>query len=605
MPRRFLWLISLLLIVAVPPARAQERRKADTDPAEWVPADALVYVGVTDTERFWSDFTKTTTYRAMTDKELAKSDRGPDVIARAVEKFKAHLAKALEVEADALKSPFSGPLALYLTAPRGGGPKEIEPGLVAGVGDSELMQKYFDNALRHLKDAAHLYEPVSAGDATIHVFTSRGADQAKKEEKTAEEPDFSEKQGLEAFLDKFVGELFTPESMPDHLAACLTKERLILAGSAGQVRRVLAREKAGQTLAGTDDYKALLQHLKPLGELRLLVNLPRVFEIARADWDGGEEDYRRTMSILGTSSLRSVVGHLRVGAKSYDGKFELLFLMSGERTGLAKVLSMDNQPVAPASVVPAAAGLYASVNVAPARLLDEITRMIRQGSPDAADAFQRSLEQVPLSPGAEPINLRKDVLDHLGGPLTAYAGFTRPFGAGSLRLLVSLGHRNRDALGRFASLLPGATPRDVRGTPVYSSPMFGPLTLAVTSDQILAGNLAALEATLAGDTSDSLAEEVTFRRAARLVPKEAWLVLFVDQRKLTEALLELAKKKEDVLSDPSLAAILMFMQRTGSDFSDTATTRRMLDYAQATIMTVASTTEGVQITAVELKPKED
>ena len=262
-------------------------------------------------------------------------------IASVVKKFKERLARLLDVDPAELRDPFAGPLAMYLAVPPGGGPDDVQGVLIAGVGELDVMQSYLNAVTARLKEAATGYETVSAGRHTIQVFTSSGAAPEEEEE---DEFDFDEggpsplgmgmgPEALTAAIDDRLEKVFSLEDLPEELAVCLADDRLYVAGSADHIKRALAQERGGQTLAETDDHQALLQNLKPVGQVRLLINLPRLFEMAKAE--GDQDAVSKWLGILGAGSLRSVVGHARIGTKSYESKLELMFLMRGERTGLA------------------------------------------------------------------------------------------------------------------------------------------------------------------------------------------------------------------------------------------------------------------------------
>lgn len=602
MRRTCICISAILAIGIVQSAWAQDPRKPGPDPAEWVPAEALVYVGVTDTQRCWANYKKTINYQVMTDDDLAKAGGMANIWGTVLDKVKQRLAHTLDVDPSELKSPFAGPLALYATAPPGGGFDDVEPAMIAGVGDAELMKGYFDAVVARLKDAADDYEAVTAAGGTIHVFTSETDEdeKAKEDEFDFDEPPAGE-EAVAKFVEEAIDKVFSLEHLPPKLALCLTPERLIVAGSADHIRSVLAGSTSSDTLAGTEDHQALLRHRRPVGEVRLLVNLPRIFEMARAE-AGDEDDVHKWLRVIGAGGLRSLIGHMRVGTRSYDSKVELLFLTRGERSGLAKLLSMENRPVAPPLSVPAAACAFASFNIDPPVLLDEILNMVAQQDPEAAEKARASLQEVQI--GEQRVNMIKDVIEHLTGPLTVTVAFTKPYGPGSMKPLLSLGHRNRDALTRFVSILfAGLPPRDFQGTPIYTDPS-GQMNLAVTDDRVLAGTQAAVEAALSASPAEGLADDATFRRAKRLVPEEAWCTFYVDTHKLMDGLMGLAAKQAELMGDPAMG--LMFMLgMAGVDVSDTPENRKMLEYSPVGIMTIATTPDGVQVTYVVLKPQQE
>ena len=598
MTRTKLGIAVVLTVLAAQCALAQGQRGSASDPAEWVPRDAIAYIGVTDVDRVWSDFKETIGYKQMMDKDLAEVSFGMDVWGKTIEKLKKRLSEVLDTEPDALKNPFAGRLAFYVAAPPGGSPDDVEPVMIAGVGDAELMQKYFDAALSNLKETADKYEEVSAAGQTIHLFTTDTEQSGDGSEDESSEDDFDggpfDEPHAAGMMSSMIDELFNAESMPPKLAVCLADDRLIVAGSQEHVRDVLTRTKGDDTLVKTDDHRALLEHLKPTGEVRMLVNLPRVFELARAE--AGEEgagELGKMMSVIGAGSLRSVVGHMRMGARSYDNKIELLFLMSGERSGLAKLLSMENRPVAPPPAVSASTSVFVSLNIDPPRLWNDILHMIGQHDQAMADEVRASLRQ-------ETVDYEKELINNLAGPLMWTGGAVRPYAANSVRMLLTIGHRNREAITGVIGHLPiPLMPRDFQGTQIYESPMATGAGIAVTNDLVLAGTTVALEGSLTASEADALADDPVFRKAQRVVPKEAWFTAYWDSRRVLEALIELSKQPPD----PITMGLLAGLQMGGMDLSDEKVCEKMLEYAQPGIVTISTTPDGVRLTMVSLQPQ--
>lgn len=620
MKKTALCLAALLALSTIQIALAQSAARSKVDPAEWAPADAVVYIGITDIDRTWKDFKKTAAYEIMNDQALAEAVPSFDLVGTLVEKLQERLAKALDVPPAQLKMPFRGPVTLYVAAPRGAGPEDIQPGLVACVGDAKLMKKYYDTAVGKLKEISK-HDSESAGAQTIDVFTSVTAEEEQEEEQ--EEEDFDEFDefggGMDPFggmlgglsVDDLLDKLFSAESMPETLAMCLTEDRLIVATSPEQVKAALRLDKSSRTLADADDHKALLRHLKPIGTVRLLVNLPRLIDVfkAKAGGESDAEELQKWLKALGAESLRSLVGHLRVGAASYDSKFELLFLMSGQRSGVAKILSMENRSSAPPPSVAATTCVYAGCNLDIPKLLEDIERMLRQESPEVADRFRAGLEAAPvMGPGSEPVNLLKEFLDHLTAPLTVTLGFTKPLGPNCVRSLLTLGHRDQNAMVRFfSSNFPMLQQRDVRGTQVFDEP--SGFTLAPTADRLLAGSSAAVESALEPTAGEPLAETDAWRQVARFVPEKTWFTLYIDQRKMSEAVLELADKQEELMAgggpDSVTIALMWLLQRmSGGMGGDPEQARKLLRYSAPKIFTIATTPEGVRITNVGLKPED-
>lgn len=610
MKRTTTWLTTILIISALHGAAATFAAADAVDPATWVPNNALAYFGVTDIGRTWEDIQQTAGYKMLSDPAAAEAIPEMQVFEPIIKKVKEKVADAVGVPVGQLKNPLSGPLALYVSVPSGGKVEDIEPGLVAGVGDMETMKKYYDTLVTKLKDVAK-HETKSAGEVTIDVFTADP--DAKPEEEGDEEEGFSPPamgESPQAMIEEVLDKLFSPESMPATLALCLTEDRLIVTGTEEQARRILKGEPSGKTLADTDDYKALRRHLKPVGTVHFLVNLPGIIELAKAETDASElEEMREWLGLLGAQGLRSAVGHMRFGASSYDSKVELLFLMSGPRQGLAKILSMENRPVTPPPSVSKDCCLYVNLNLNAGKLVDEILTMARQTDADTATQIEQEWLGPWQTPTGETIHRRKDIIDHLTGPLSGSLAFQLPLAPGSGRVLVTMGQDDQSALLRAITASGQMQPRDFQGTQIFDMPPL--FSAAVMPRQIVLGNAPTVEAVVASSSgAEALAESEQWRRAARFVPDQAWCTFYVDGRRMLEAALALAEAggqaQAMAMMDPGLMILGQFYGQMIQklDPQELPKARKLLDYSASTIFTIATTDEGVRFTSVGMKPGE-
>lgn len=583
---------------------------AQTDgPAAWAPADALFYVGVTDLDKAWANFQKTNSYALMKD-PIAKESFGElHVAEKLLEAIKKRIGQALDVEPERLKNPFGGGLAFYGWLPPGEKTEALELVLVAQAGDMERLRDYHRSAVRKLRDHADSYDSVSAGANTIDVFVTKATGEQADKDEWAELED--ESFGMEG--DEFAGMIpdwvkkrFSAEGIPEELALCLTEDRLIAARSADEIKRVLRRGRGAEGLAGSEDYRALLRQFKPAGSVRFLVNIPRLVELARAEGDSNLRDF---LDASGAADVRSLIGHLRVGAAEFESKMEILLMMGGRRTGLAKILSMENRDIVPPDSVPADATFYASLNLDVLAVVGEVERMIRKSDPDAADRMRAGLEQFP-TPGGEMIDLRKDLLEQLQAPATFHLLFNRPYDPDSIRMLLTLGHRKQNAIEKLLGIIPMFVAREVRGTQIFDF-MFGGISVAPTSDAILAGNTAAVETALQPAAGDGLAESAAFRRARRLAPREAWGVIYADERRMMEAMFGLVRHRDALqaasFSNPIAGIVWSMLQGAapGLDAEKADGARKLLRYYGSSIATLATTPEGILFTQIKLKPQKE
>lgn len=608
---------AVFALVAAPLALAESK-----DPAAYAPADALVFVGVTDMDELSGAFEKTSAYKLSQDPVAKEIMHGGDAATKMIDLVKERLGKTLGVPASSLKNPFKGAVAFWVSAPRGD-EKIPEIGLVAGVGDKEALRKYYDAAVKKLKEASTSYESVGAGSNTIdffkhdadaaHADKSKGKDKDKDKDEDDDDDDKDDDahdggdavtQALEDALDK----AFSQDSMPPSLAMCLSDERLYVAATPDAIKETLRREKGGDTLVDSEDYKQIARQFKPAGQIRFLFNVPRLLELVVKD----DPDAAKPISATGMKSLRSVIGHMHVAPEAgVESKAELLALISGERAGVLKILSMDNRPVTSAATVPAESIGFLNINMNLLNVIDESERIMRQFDPDAADAFREQLNSVP-TPDGGTMSPRKDVLEHLREPISAFVSAAKPFGADSIRAALSIGHRDRAAMEKFLGFVQSTAPffqaREVRGTQTLEVAMFG-VVIAVLSDQLVIGNGGAVEGLLAtGAGTETIAADASFKAAAKHVPAEVSVVFYLDARRNLEAQIGFAEKKDQLAAgggmgmDAGLA--MLFAGAYESQFKEgkTEDARKLVKYQTPQMATLSTTTDGLRITGVVLSP---
>jgi hypothetical protein len=604
-----LMLLAAATQLAAAPASAQSERK--NDPGAFAPPDALALLGVTDLDEFLDGYKKSAGYKLLQDPAFKDAPGQFNAIHRFIEEFSKRLAKALDTESEKLKNPFGGTIAL-MALPPSGESKSPSLVLVAGVKDKTLMREYYTKAVANFKKIADKHESVDfAGGAIDHFTTREKTGDEKSSENEAEfDPEsleMSTEEDVAHVMDKIFGEFFSADSLPESLATYLTDERLVVALSPDDVKGVFRREKSGETLRDQEDYKSIGRQFEKPGPFRLFVNLPKVFDLAKAE---SPEGFKEMMNIFGGKCMRSVIGHAGYSTGRCDTRVEIMLLTSGERTGLMKILSPKNRAVGAPDGISADTTMFMSAALNPAETLDEIERMIRANDPEAADEMRESLESVTLGEG-EKISLRKDIIDNLREPLTFTFGLAKPYSPESPRFTVSIGHRSKSAIERVVEkfrTMVGLLDRDVRGTTVYDAPVPFKLSVALTNDSVIFGSTNSVEEALQTGRDAGLAPDATFKRTLELAPKEAWLMLYVDGKRLYDGIAELGKHKVSLMQQQMTgnigAGIAYGMAEAFSpgETDNSAALRRVAEFQSAGILTVTTTSDGIRVSLLNGVP---
>ncbi|MBI5864228.1 MAG: hypothetical protein HZB38_06950 [Planctomycetes bacterium] len=606
--RHFAAVVLAFAVVASAAAQSSEQK---ADPGAFAPPDAIAMVGVTDLDELVDGFKKTSGYKLMSDPALNELGGEFAFLHRFTQEFAKRLSKALGTESEKLKNPFGGACAFAMLPP-GGDSKG--PGVVAtfGVKDAALMKEYYDKVVANFKNIAEKHESIEFGSHAIDHFTARNRkDREKKSDGDDADldpnsPDLSSETGVAAIMDKIFGELFTADALPESLAMCLAGDRFVVALSPDEVKNVLRRSRGGESLKDNDEYKSLSRHFESPGPVRLYLSFPRLFDMLKA---GDSDGHKEMMNIVGGKCLRALIGHAEYGKGRVESRMEMMVLTAGERSGLMKILTPKNRPFGIPKTISADTSFFLSAALNPPDVVDEIERMVRAGDPDAADQMRESLESVEVGEG-EKISIRKDIIANLREPLTFGIGFTKPVTPKSGRFGVSIGHSNKQALERVIEKIKGMTgliDHDVQGTVVYDMPAPLSLSLCVASDAVIFGTTATVEAALESSAGAGLADDATFKKTMELMPKEGWMLFYVDGRRLFEAIAELAKERQSLMQQMMMGKIEVaiaygMMASMGEDATPEAL-RKMAENQNSGAFALTTTADGLRLTGINIAPE--
>ncbi|MEP0845690.1 MAG: hypothetical protein HRF50_02590 [Phycisphaerae bacterium] len=609
--QRRLTLFLAACLICSTAARAQDE---PLDPAYWAPADALAFMGVSDLNELGKRFERTAFHKALAGPATAQSTPHAAADSAAgllgvMATLRERIAAALEVPASQLQNPFGRSAALFIVAARRDDGFELEPVFVATVRDSALMRTYYDKAVSRFRAACDEHETATAAGGRIDWFRRQTPQPPATQPSDAllrtDELAPSQSRSLAQMLGRLRRELSASDSLPSRLALGLAGERLIVAFRPETVRAVLTRS-ASASMAEQADYRKIGTSFARAGPVRVLVNVPELCELlARQAGD----DAKTTLTMLGADGLRSLIGHLDFGGQAYDSMFEGVLLMSGERRGLARLLSMANRPAASVSDFTSAA-VYLEANLAAGALVEELERMLRHVEPDAADEMAAALT-LPVGDGSESIDLRHALLEALAPPveLSLTAG---PAGtAASPQVLLRVALRSREGLDRLMDAISTVAPgvfvrRDTAGQAVYDVRALD-ASLAWSNGVLVAGTTSAVNEMSGGAAgSRSPSGPADAGRLAPFLPSEASLVLYIDGRALRNAARG-AGGAQPPSTTPSQRAPALgrwIAEAIADAFGDSADAAAgQADAgAPATLTTLTTTTDGVRITSYQLKP---
>ncbi len=575
------------------------------DPASWAPAEVLNFIGVPDSRRA-SDELRRTDLWALTNEPDAPPPLVPwaRALGETVRAVQQRLALLLGTPVAELKNPFGGPLALWIE-PLAGPEPRLGFVFAADVADAALMRAYYDAALTRLKSTGR-HETRVGGGAVIDVLNPLGpaSEPADADEGPAELMRSGER------VSRMLEELWPGEGRPARLALCLTPQRLIVATTPEQVRAVL--EPRALPLSDNADYVTLRESVAGGGGgVRVFVNLPGWMGLLRRVARRPEQrEIYEWQAAVGGESVGPLLGSVEFGGSGWDWRGVLALRVRGEARGLLRLLTCENRPTLPPDTTPADALFFVQTAFGPAELLRELERAFESSDPERV-AGMRSME-VTLATG-EKVALRRDLIDHLRGPMGTWVAVTRPLAPGSARMLMSVGHHAATALTDFFAGPLGEGPLAQRaGQKLFDlqpAPPFVPggLAIGVAPELLLAGTTPAVEAALAQTPGTRLQEVERWARAARALPEQSWLVGYVDAGGLLQLVLDLRDGGEALrgtVPEAGSLALLGLGEALGAAQVTPELAAQLAPRLGPLAFAVETTSCGPRLTAVQLRADE-
>lgn len=542
------------------------------DPATLAPRDAVVFMGTPDLNALMKAFMREGGDVLADPATKGSADRDLAIATRVLFRLRQRLADALETEPDKLKNPFAGAAMIYVVPPKGEGEPEIASAL--GVGDKALMRDYYDKITKRMRELFAETKTETYRDVEILEFV-RAAPAEGADEDEFDPNDFDFGTSEEA-LDLGIERLLSPGSLPDRLACCLAGDRLWVGGSTENLKAAMRVKPGDDALVDAPTYKRFERVFAPLGQFRFYFDVTAARKFVERELDA---ETREMIELLGLDTIEALVGH---GSFQTDGfnVVDMLMMARGEFAGLPKLLALPNAPIAPDRGVSDQSTVYGRMNLDVANFVTEIERLVRRANPESADAMREALERAP-GPDGETINLRRELIEPLKGPVALAARFDQPYSVTTIRWVMSVGHRDQSLIVRTLTKVVssfGMFPREYQGVEVFDVPPF--VSIAVTPRAVLIGDRISVEVTIAGGAATtSLADHADYALLAKRLPSDAGAVFFVDQRAFYRGLngvresLGIPAEAMDVPTDPA-----------------------MIDKLKPSLLTVTTTPEGLRIT---------
>lgn len=576
--------------------------------AEWAPNDALIYAGVPDFDEMLEDYKKTRTYQSLEDPVLKETVQPwkklfENAKERVAEKLGLESAKELEIW------PHGG-VAVFLRAdlPTGPDSEDDEPhiGLIADMGDdAEKARSLADKVTRHCVEKGARKETSEVSGATVTAITFE-PDEDESEElqgTTSEAEKLLEGVELDAMQSAMVEGVLSRLEAPEEFAFAFAGSRLIVGTDAETVSDTLKRFRRGEeeTFAATPAFRTLREHGPEKAHAHVVINLPIIIQAMMAEAPEEADEMRA----VGADALGALVGAVEFAPEDgIDSRVRAFLAVDAEKPGIASMMLMKNIDTDPPPGVSADAAIYGSLNLDPPGIMKEVLAIAERMDPENAEQMRAGLK-IEQQDGSV-LDVQKDIVGQLRGPLTGAMMLARPFDTENCNLLFTLGHRSRDAIAKLADMLPPGMvqPSQMLGQTVYEWPMLAGAAMGFTDRVVIPmATKPALEAYIRseGRAGRGLAETPTFKRVARHLPRQSCGVLYFDSALIADA--QIAWAEHGGVEEPqmpSMADYLRFGLAQGSSLYDVDTLKAMRKYQVQFMMTMTTEADGLRIDGVSV-----
>jgi hypothetical protein len=387
----------------------------------------------------------------------------------------------------------------------------------------------------------------------------------------------------------------TPPAQPEPTVFAFKGNVGMVSNDLKLMKEVLTRmggEASGQeSLADDAGFKKALSKLEAdQADIVCYVNVQRAMQSAMDEKSEPKDrdEMKKVFAGLGIDGVSGVGAVVSIAGKpNEECRIKALALVEGPKRGLVELLAPEGGSTKPGALLTKDSAGFTVVYYEPGKLYDQILKMIKDISGQDPQARIDLLMSMLAGgqEGAEPMNLRKDFLEPMAGPVTFVQTFTKPYtDPNCQKTNISISLRDASAVDKAVARLHGAiiaqAPTEMKpklkqemlGTTIYVLPMPGifsaarnskspdqadkdnnNLALAVVGENLAIGTLENVRQVIRDskndkDKADSIASDGMFEAASGFYPDRACMFSYVNQQVQMEVawtqLKDAAKKEQ-------------------------------------------------------------
>jgi hypothetical protein len=247
----------------------------------------------------------------------------------------------------------------------------------------------------------------------------------------------------------------TVEQPPQQVNFCFVDDCLVGSEDAEVLKFVLAHLQGASSgsLSGDGDYTNTMKAIGPDHDIEFYVNIRQIVKSLVAEDNSG-----RAAGIVNNLGVDNVTGFgMAAGVSRQAGSMiniKALLAISGAKKGIFKMIECETAPSNVPAFVSDSASEVAVINLDIKKAFAEMVKIMTAFSPQAAAIMYMPL--IPPSPdGAPGIELKRDIIDHLGSQVVVSTSINKPIQPGLMpsEVCAAFAVSNRQAIEKSLSNL--------------------------------------------------------------------------------------------------------------------------------------------------------
>jgi len=205
----------------------------------------------------------------------------------------------------------------------------------------------------------------------------------------------------------------------------LFKDYFIIGADVEQIKFIIAHidGSGSDSLAENEDYISTMSALRGENDISVFINLKEIIADSFTTYE--PEEGKKTVKMLGFDNIAGFGASASVART--EGKYSMikaLLKVDGEKTGILKMLEPKHSSLPVPGFIDGSTYSYLNYNLDFQNVFAEVAKIMGEIDPMAASVLYSPL--IPADADGPAIELKKDIIDHLGSSVVVAASIEQP-----------------------------------------------------------------------------------------------------------------------------------------------------------------------------------